>query len=182
MLSGKKLKKLSKERKVSADVLAKHLVKGGRNYKEAFSAVKNWMHDLYKPMPVKADVESLARVLGVEPNDISEWKSSYRYAPSSPRKARLVTQLIYGRNVQDAIDILKFTPKRAAGMVKKVLENAVANADEQEANVENLVVCEARVDGAGRRIGTKGWIAKDRGRAHPIRKEASHIHVTVIER
>ena len=54
-------------------------------------------------------------------------------------------------------------------------------ADEQEADVDNLYVSEARVDQAGRRIGTKAWHPKDRGRAHPIRKQASHIHITVSE-
>ena len=99
----------------------------------------------------------------------------------SPRKVRLVTQLINGRHVQDALDVLTFTHKRAAAAIKKVLQSAIANADEQEADVENLYVSEARVDQAGRRIGTKAWHPKDRGRAHPIRKEASHIHVTVSE-
>jgi large subunit ribosomal protein L22 len=99
----------------------------------------------------------------------------------SASKARLVTQLVAGRNAQDALDILKFTNKRAAEMVRKVLESAIANADENEADVEKLYVSEARVDGAGRRIGTKAWIPKDRGRAHPIRKEACHIIVKVAE-
>ena len=92
-----------------------------------------------------------------------------------------LTRLIAGRSVQDALDILKFTRKRAAEIISKVLESAIANADEQEADVERLYVCEARVDEAGRRIGTKRWIAKDRGRAHPIRKQASHIYVAVTE-
>jgi len=117
----------------------------------------------------------------VEVSAISEWKSSYRYAPMSPSKVRLVTQLIAGRDVQDALDILKFTPKRAAEAVCKTLKAAIANADEQEADVENLYVSEIHADGAGRRIGTKSWRAKDRGRAHPICKQASHIHVTVTE-
>ena len=99
----------------------------------------------------------------------------------SPRKVRLVTQLIAGRGVQDALDLLKFTNKRAAETVRKVLQSAVASADEQEADVDNLIVSEVRVDGAGRRIGTKAWRPKDRGRAHPIRKEASHIYVTVTQ-
>ena len=58
---------------------------------------------------------------------------------------------------------------------------AVADADEQQADVDTLYVCEARVDDAGVRLGTKRWIPKDRGRAHPIRKRACHIHVTVTQ-
>ncbi|HEW79650.1 MAG TPA: 50S ribosomal protein L22 [Phycisphaerales bacterium] len=110
-----------------------------------------------------------------------DWRSSYRYAPGSASKARLVARLIAGRSVQDAMDILKFTRKRAATMIDKVLKSAVADADEQAADVDNLYVSEARVDDAGVRIGTKRWIPKDRGRAHPIRKKACHIHITVTE-
>lgn len=179
MLSSKKLKAICKEKNIEASQVASYL----KDYddKKALTAVKNWMRGLFKPAPTTADVRAIAAGLGVEVTDISAWKASYKYAPSSARKVRLVTQLISGREVQDALDVLKFTPKRAAGFVKQVLASAIASADEAEANVENLYVVEARVDGAGRRIGTKTWIAKDRGRAHPIRKEASHIHVTVAE-
>jgi large subunit ribosomal protein L22 len=114
-------------------------------------------------------------------NDLVDWSSSYRFAPLSASKARLVTQLIVGQSVQDAMDVLKFTRKRAATMINKVLKSAVADADEQQADVDNLYVSEARVDDAGVRIGTKRWIPKDRGRANPIRKRACHIYVTVTE-
>ena len=181
MLSGSRLKEFCAEQKVSVDHLAGHLARGGFDRNSAVSALKNWQKGLYKPEPSSEDVERLAGALGVETRDLSVWQASYRYAPTSARKARLVTQLIAGRNVQDAMDILKFTHKRAASMLEKLLKSAIANADEQEADVENLYICEARVDDAGRRIGTKTWIAKDRGRAHPIRKQASHIYVTVAE-
>lgn len=179
MLSSKKLKAICKEKNIEVAQVAGYLK--DFDDKKALTAVKNWMRGLFKPAPTSADVRAIAEGLGVEVVDISAWEATYKYAPSSPRKARLVTQLIAGREVQDALDVLKFTPKRAAGFVKQVLASAIASADEAEANVENLYVLEARVDGAGRRIGTKTWIAKDRGRAHPIRKEASHIHVTVAE-
>jgi len=93
----------------------------------------------------------------------------------------LVTQLIVGRTVQDAMDTLKFTRKRAAAIIDKVLKSAVADADEQQADVDNLYVSSARVDDAGNRIGTKRWMPKDRGRAHPINKKACHIHITVTQ-
>jgi large subunit ribosomal protein L22 len=123
----------------------------------------------------------LATALSVEVNDLANWRSSYRYAPMSARKARLVTEMITGRRVQEAMDILKFTRKRAATMIDKVLRSAVADADEQKADVDNLFVSSARVDDAGIRVGTKRWIPKDRGRAHPIRKKACHIQVTVTQ-
>ncbi len=181
MLNVKKFNDVCRGRKVSVHDLAGSLARGGRSIEEATTAIRNWQQGLMSPMPSKADLGQLAETLGVEVQAISEWKASYRYAPMSARKARLVTALISGRDVQDALDLLKFTKKRAAEAVRKVLQSAVANADEQEADVDNLVVSEARVDQAGRRIGTKAWFPKDRGRAHPIRKEASHIHVTVSQ-
>jgi large subunit ribosomal protein L22 len=181
MLSSTKLKELCTERDVSVEQLAGHLSRGSLSVSKAMTAVKNWQKGLYKPRPSTEDIERLAGVFGVEASRLSQWRSSCRYAPMSARKARLVCQLISGRNVQDALDVLKFTRKRAAEVIRKVLESAIANADEQEADVESLYICEARADGAGRRIGTKTWIAKDRGRAHPICKEASHIHITVAE-
>ena len=106
------------------------------------------------------------------------WQARHRYARISARKARLVADLIRGRDVQDALNILKFTPNRAAVMVSKVLTSAVANANEAEANVEGLYVDEAFVD-EGPTI--KRWRPKDRGRAHPIMKRTSHITVVVEE-
>jgi large subunit ribosomal protein L22 len=181
MLNGKKLKEHARLSGMSPEELAELVRIGGRSSREALTAVRNWQNCLYKPMPTSQDIEALARGLHVSVNEISEWRSYHKYAPTSPTKARLVTKLIAGRSAQDALDTLKFTPKRSAEMIRKVLETAISNADEQEADVEKLYVSEARVDGAGRRIGTKGWIAKDRGRAHPIRKQASHIFVTVAE-
>ncbi len=181
MLSTEKLNELCRERQISVDELADHLARGGFDRQNATVAVKNWQKGLFKPEPGTEDIRRLATALSAEVNDLVDWRSSYRYAPISARKARLVTQLISGREVQDAMDILKFTRKRAATMIDKVLKSAVANADEQQADVDNLYISSARVDDAGVRIGTKRWIPKDRGRAHPIRKKACHIHITVTQ-
>lgn len=181
MLSATKLKEVSERQGVTVQGLAQSIARGGMTLKDAVSAVKNWERGLMKPLPTAEDVRRLSEVLSVEPTEISDWASSYKYAPMAARKARLVTTLIVGRPVQDAIDLLKFTRKRAASMVDKVLKAAVADADEQQADVDSLYVKEARVDEAGIRLGTKRWIPKDRGRAHPIRKKACHIHVTVSQ-
>ena len=181
MLSSEKLKKISGQRKISVEQLAGQLVRAGLDKQDAISAVKNWKHGLFKPIPGTEDVKRLAAALGVEPNDIAGWCSTCWYAPFAPRKARLVTQLISGRKVQDALDILKFTRKRAAEMISKTLRAAIADADEQEADVDNLYISEARVDDAGVRIGTKRWIAKDRGRAHSLTKKGCHIYITVSQ-
>ncbi|HUW20136.1 MAG TPA: 50S ribosomal protein L22 [Sedimentisphaerales bacterium] len=181
MLSAAKLRGLCEQREISIEQLADQLVRGGLDSKEAAAAVRNWRKGLCRPIPRKEDVRRLAAALSAEVNDLVVWRSCYRFAPMSARKVRLITQLIVGRGVQDAMDVLKFTKKRAAAMVDKVLKSAVADADEQQADVDNLYVSEARVDDAGVRIGTKRWIAKDRGRAHPIRKRACHIYITVSE-
>jgi len=104
------------------------------------------------------------------------WKATHRFARISPRKARLMADMVRGRDVQDALNILKFTPNRAAAMIAKVLTSAIANANEQEADVEMLYVEDARVDDGPtiRRIRPK-----DRGRAHLILKRTSHISVVV---
>ena len=181
MLSSDRLKEVCAENNVSVQHLAGQIAHGGFSQKDALSAIRNWQKGLHKPKPKTEDVERVARALGVEVSDISQWQACCRYAPMSARKVRLVTQLIAGRNVQDALDILKFTHKRATEFVTKVLKSAIANADEKAADVESLYVSEARADDAGRRIGTKTWIAKDRGRAHPIHKHCCHVYVTVTE-
>ncbi len=181
MLSAEKLDRLCKQRQVDVGEVASQLVRTGLDQREAVGAINNWRKGLFRPLPRAEDVRRLAAALSVEATDLSDWRSSYRFAPVSARKARLVTELIDGRSVQDAMDILKFTSKRAASMIDKVLKAAVADADEQQAEVDNLYVSRARVDDAGIRIGTKRWMAKDRGRAHPIRKKACHIHVTVTQ-
>lgn len=109
---------------------------------------------------------------------MATWTSIHRYARISPRKARLVSSLIANRPVDDALDLLKFTRKRASVFVDKVLRAAMADADEQEADVRNLYIHESRVD-EGPTI--KRFRPKDRGRAHPIMKRTSHIVVTVGE-
>lgn len=106
------------------------------------------------------------------------WHANHRFARISPRKARLVAELIRQRDVQDALNVLRFTHNRAAQMMTKVLNSAIANADEAEADVERLFVREARVDEGPT---MRRFRPKDRGRAHPIRKPTSHLIVVVDE-
>ena len=106
------------------------------------------------------------------------WQAKHRFARISARKARSVVDMIRGEDVTEAMNILKFTPNRAAGMVDKVLRSAVANADNAEADVESLYV-DATTVNEGPTI--KRFHRKDRGRAHPIMKRTSHITVVVEE-
>lgn len=107
------------------------------------------------------------------------WKAKHCFARIADRKARLVVDMIRGRRCDEAAELLKFTHKRAAVMVDRVLKSAMASANEAEASMNKLFVSEARID-AGPII--KRWHPKDRGRAHPIMKRTSHIVIAVDEK
>ena len=106
------------------------------------------------------------------------WTAKHRFARISPQKARLVIGLIRGRNCAEALEQLRFNGRRSVRMIRDVLRSAMVNADEQEADMTRLFVCEARVDGGPY---FRRWRPKDRGRAHPIAKRTSHIVVSVAE-
>ena len=106
------------------------------------------------------------------------WKAIHRFARIGPGKVRGVVDMIRGMGVDEAMNVLKFTPNRAAGLVRKTLASAVANADEAEADVELLYVQTATVDEAAT---IKRWKFKDRGRVFPIHKRNSHITIVVEE-
>ena len=107
------------------------------------------------------------------------YQSVHRFARIAPRKARLIADLIRGMRIDQAMTELQFNKKRAAWYFKAVLNSAIANAEEGEADMQSLYITESRVD-EGPTI--KRWRPKDRGRAHPIRKRTSHLHIAVDER
>lgn len=107
------------------------------------------------------------------------YNASHRFARITPRKARLVADMIRGLRIDQALTALQFSKKRAAWYFRAVLKSAVANAEENDANVQTLYVSDTHVD-AGPTM--KRWEPKDRGRSHPILKRSSHLHVTVDER
>lgn len=177
MLSGEKLKKFRTQAELDATALASAIARAGFDAAQAKTAIVNWEKGLMKPTPTTADIGRIAQALSVEANELMVWKACHRYAPMAPRKVRLVADLIRGCYAREALDILEFTNKRAAGMVRKVLQSAIANADEQEADIERLYVVDARIDEGGVRLGTRRWRPKDRGRAVPFTRLASHIHI-----
>ena len=109
------------------------------------------------------------------------YKATHRFARIAPRKARLVMDLIRGRDVDDALAMLRFSKKRASVMIEKVVRSAVANATEQAAapTRNTLYVAKAWVD-PGPTI--KRFMPKDRGKAYNIMKRTSHLVVTIDER
>jgi large subunit ribosomal protein L22 len=106
-------------------------------------------------------------------------RAQARYIPMSPRKVRLVVDLVRGRPVPEALAILKFTPKAAAGPVAKLIASAAANASEVYGlEREELVVAEIRADeGPTAKRGRFGA----RGRFKPILKRSCHIAVGLAE-
>jgi large subunit ribosomal protein L22 len=109
------------------------------------------------------------------------FQSTHRFARISPRKARLLMDMVRGRDVDDAITLLKFSKQRASGMIEKVIRSAVANATEQDVAAKRnaLYVASAWVD-PGPVI--KRFQPKDRGKAYSIHKRTSHLVVTIDER
>lgn len=106
-------------------------------------------------------------------------KAVYKYARISAFKAREVTREIQGKPVSDALDLLAFTPRKAATLVDKTLRSAVANAENNNSmDVDSLVVQEAVV-GEGPTL--KRWRARARGGAGPIHKRTSHISITLTD-
>ena len=108
-----------------------------------------------------------------------EVRSIYRYARISPFKAREVTRKIQGLPVSAALDLLTFTPKKAAFLISKTLKSAIANA-ENNANLkpDGLVVKEAVV-GEGPTL--KRIMARARGSASRIQKRTSHIRIVLSD-
>ncbi len=100
-----------------------------------------------------------------------------KYVRMTPRKLRLVADLIRGKSAQEAWSILEFTPKRAAGPLKKVLESAIANArHNNEMAPESLNVSRVLIDEGPT---MKRYTPRARGRAGAIKKRTSHITVVV---
>src|SRR3954468_19185113 len=95
----------------------------------------------------------------------------------SPRKVRMVAEMIRGRSVDDAVSILKLQQRKAAKMLSKVLGSAIANATENEkADPDHLVVTQVFIDGGPV---TKKWMPRSMGRANRILSRTSHVTVVV---
>lgn len=95
----------------------------------------------------------------------------------SPKKANLVAGLVRRKNAQEALDILKFTPKKGAAILYKVLHSAVANAENNFKQKREALVVQEIVVTEGPTF--KRSVPVSRGRVHPILKRNSHITVTV---
>jgi large subunit ribosomal protein L22 len=98
----------------------------------------------------------------------------------SPRKTRLVVDMVRGRGIQDALNILNFSPQPSAKLVAKLLKSAVANAEQKgAADLDKLFVKTIAVDGGAV---LKRFTPRAMGRASKIRKPTSHISVVLADR
>ncbi len=118
---------------------------------------------------------------------LKEEKSKIAFAklnncPTSPRKMRLVADIIRGKKVEDALSILKFSSKEAAGRLEKLVLSAISNwqAKNEDADVADagLIIKEIRVDGGAM---LKRLRPAPQGRAHRIRKRSNHVTLVLGE-
>ena len=108
---------------------------------------------------------------------MGEAKANLSHVRMAPRKARLVVDMVRGRNAAEALALLRFTPRSAARVVEQLLTSAVANAGHKDlGEAESLRVSSAFVD-SGPVL--KRFQPRAMGRASPIRKRTSHITIVV---
>ncbi len=109
-----------------------------------------------------------------------EAKAVAKFVRISPRKARQVIDLVRDKEVGDAVAVLKNTPKKASGMIEKVINSAMANAEHNhDMIVEDLYVAEAYVDEGPT---MKRYRPRAMGQASMIRKRTSHITIVLKEK
>lgn len=109
-----------------------------------------------------------------------EASAKLRFVRMSPQKARLVIDMVRGKGVQDALNILQFSPQKPAGIVAKLVRSAVANAEQKGvADVDRLFVKTIYVD-QGPVL--KRFMPRAQGRATRIRKPTSHVTVVLGEK
>jgi large subunit ribosomal protein L22 len=108
-------------------------------------------------------------------------KASARFSRISPRKARMIANLVRGRDAAEAIQLLQFTDKAGAPVLRKIIESAVANARQSGADVDTLFVSKAAVDKGPTKF-FRRWRPRAMGRATRVEKGVSHIVIELSER
>ena len=112
---------------------------------------------------------------------ISQAKANFQKI--SPRKARIIADLVRGRDAGEALQLLEFTPKAGAPVLKKLIASAIANAQQHkpDVDVDALYISRASVD-KGPNSHMRRWRPRAQGRATRIVKGVSHIHIELDER
>ena len=108
-----------------------------------------------------------------------EYRARHRFADMSARKVRPFATLVRGRNVDEALELLRFLPNKSARLLEQVIKSALGNAEDKGArHLEALVVSEARVDGGPM---MKRIMPRARGTAYVIKRRVSHIIVALSD-
>jgi large subunit ribosomal protein L22 len=108
-----------------------------------------------------------------------EYRAIHRFADMSPRKLRPFATLIRGRNVDEALELLRFLPNKSARLFEQVLKSAVGNAEDRGArNIDDLYIAESCVDPGPI---MKRIMPRARGTAYPIKRRYAHIRVILSD-
>jgi len=109
-----------------------------------------------------------------------EARAVVRHVRMSPRKMRIVANLVRGQRVDTAMAMLKHTPKKAAQVIQKLLISALANAENNQGatDVDALIVRSCTIDGGSI---LKRWMPRAMGRANRIQRRTSHVTITVVD-
>ncbi len=110
-------------------------------------------------------------------SDKTAYEAAHRFARISPRKVRVIANMIRGKSADEALGILRFQPQRGARMLEKLLKSAMANAEDRRAtNLQHLKIVDVRVNKGPmfRRMRPKA-----RGMSAVIKKRMSHIHIAL---
>jgi len=178
-IHGKNLKAAMAAKGVDIATLASAVVtpgKGINNQDKAESAVKNWMRDNDHPRCTAKYIGILANAIGVAPASIAKFTCIFRYERGSPRKTKLLTDLIRGKSYDTAANLLAFNTKRAAVDVHAALKTALNDAERADADTTKLFVIDSASDEGPM---MKRFNQKDRGRAHRILKRMTHITISL---
>jgi large subunit ribosomal protein L22 len=108
-------------------------------------------------------------------------KASARFSRIAPRKARVIANMVRGRDVAEAIHLLTFTNKSATGIVRQLLDSAIASARLKSANIDELFISKITVDKAPNKF-FRRWRPRAMGRATRVTKGVSHIAIELAER
>jgi large subunit ribosomal protein L22 len=110
---------------------------------------------------------------------VMQYRAIHRYADISARKVRPFATLIRGRQVDEALELLRFLPNKSARLLEQALKSAVGNAEDRGAtNIDDLVVVESCVDGGPI---MKRIMPRARGTAYPIKRRICHIRVALSD-
>jgi large subunit ribosomal protein L22 len=105
------------------------------------------------------------------------YPATHRFARISPRKARLMADMVRGKFADEALELLRYQPQRGARMLEKVIHSALANAEDQRApNLNALALVDVRVDPGPM---FKRMMPRARGMASVIKRRMSHIRVSL---